>query len=61
MMTVYFVYYKEKYTFRTISFKSIQRGGNSVNLPKIIKIGVEALGDFRKFKNEMKVEKGYGL
>ncbi len=53
MMTTYFVYYKEKCTFRKISFKARQGGINSINLSKIIKIGWKALGDFRKLKREM--------
>jgi glycosyltransferase involved in cell wall biosynthesis len=54
MMTTYFVYYNEKTTFRTISFKPRQGGTNSINISKIIKIGWKALGDFRTLKKEMK-------
>ena len=53
MMTTYFVYYKENYTFRTVSFKARQGGINSINISKIIKIGWKAIGDFKKLKKEM--------
>ena len=54
MLTTYFSYYKEKLTFREISFKPRQGGVNSINIRKIVKIGWKALGDFRKFKKGMK-------
>ena len=54
MMTTYFAYYKEAIDFKEISFKPRQAGVNSVNIPRIIKIGWNALGDFRKFKKEMR-------
>lgn len=53
MMTCYFVYYHENICFRNISFKSRQGGSNSINIKKIIKIGWNAIGDFRKLKKEM--------
>lgn len=28
-------------------------GGNSINIPKIVRIGLEALHDFRRFKKNM--------
>ena len=54
MLTTYFSYYKEKLTFREVSFKPRQGGVNSINIRKIVKIGWKALGDFRKFKKGMK-------
>ena len=54
MVTTYFAFYGEKHTFREISFKPRQAGVNSVNIPRIIKIGLKALGDFRKLKKGMK-------
>ncbi len=54
MMTTYFVYYKENVVFENITFKPRQGGINSVNIPKIVKIGWKALSDFRNFKIEMK-------
>ena len=53
MMTTYFVYYHEKCRFIPISFKPRQGGKNSVNLAKIIKIGWNALKDFRELRREM--------
>lgn len=53
MMTTYFVYNNEKVKFIPISFKPRQGGVNSINIPKIIKIGWKALGDFRELKKGM--------
>lgn len=54
MMTTYFKYYGEKCTFREITFKPRQGGVNSINIPKIVKIGWKALGDFHNLKKGMK-------
>ncbi|MBR4341838.1 MAG: glycosyltransferase family 2 protein [Lachnospiraceae bacterium] len=54
MMTTYFSYYGERLTFKEISFKSRKAGKNSINIPKIFKIGWKALGDFRRLKKDMK-------
>ena len=56
MMTTYFAYYKEKILFREISFEPRATGVSSMNIPKIITIGLKALGDFRKLKNGMTEE-----
>ena len=53
MMTTYFVYYGEEYTFREITFRPRQGGKNSINIKKIFKIGWKALGDFRRLKKAM--------
>ena len=53
MLTTFFAYYKEKLAFREISFKPRQGGVNSINIPKIVKIGFNALGDFVKYRKEM--------
>ena len=53
MMTVYYVYYDEKYAFEEISFQPRQAGVNSINILRIIEIGWKALGDFRVLKREM--------
>lgn len=50
MMTTYFVHYKESVIFKTITFKPRQGGVNSINIPKIAKIGKQALRDFRQLK-----------
>ena len=54
MMTTYFAHYGEKMTFKEISFKPRQGGVNSINIPKIVKIGWNALGDFRNLKKGMR-------
>lgn len=50
MMTTYFVYYKDRVTFKEISFKPREKGTNSINIRKIVKIGQQALKDFRELK-----------
>lgn len=54
MVTTYFSYYKERILFRPITFRPRQGGVNSINIPKIFKIGWKALGDFRMLKKGMK-------
>ena len=54
MLTTFFAFYKEKLTFRTISFKPRQAGVNSINIPRIVKIGWHALGQFHAFRKTMK-------
>lgn len=54
MFTTYFAHYKENITFKTVTFKPRQGGVNSINIPRIIKIGWKALGDFWEFKKGMK-------
>jgi len=53
MLTTFFTYYKENVEFREISFKPRQAGKNSLNIPKIVKVGIHALSDFRSFKKGM--------
>ncbi len=53
MMTTYLSYYKEAVDFEEITFKPRQGGENSIDIPKIVKIGWKALGDFRRLKSEM--------
>ncbi len=50
MFTTFFAFYEERLIFKTITFKPRQAGVNSINVPKIAKIGWKALGDFRRFK-----------
>ena len=54
MFTTYFVYFKEKILFLPITFKPREKGTNSINPKKIIKIGWKAVGDFRKLRREIK-------
>ncbi len=53
ILTAYFKHNNEKIIFKEISFKPRQGGVNSINIPKIVKIGWKALADFRKFKKDM--------
>lgn len=53
MITTYFAYYRERIIFKEISFKPRTAGVNSINIPKIIKIGWNALGNFYKLRKEM--------
>lgn len=57
MITTYFAFYNEKITFKEITFKPRQAGTNSINIPRIVKIGWNALGDFAKFRKDMKKKK----
>lgn len=54
MITTYFKYHNERITFREISFKPRTAGVNSVNIPRIIKIGWKTLGEFSKFRKDLK-------
>ena len=54
MLTTYFVYYREKVVFEDITFKPRQAGVNSINIPKIIKIGWKSLFDFFQLKKRMR-------
>lgn len=53
MMTTYFVYYQDRVTFKEISFKPRVKGTNSINIKRIVKIGWNALKDFRQLKKEL--------
>lgn len=53
MLTTFFVYYNEKVIFKDISFKPRSSGVNSINIIKIFKIGIKAIGDFVVFKKNM--------
>lgn len=50
MLSTFFVYYKDKVKFETITFKPRQGGKNSINIKKIVKIGFAALKDFKNFQ-----------
>ena len=53
MFTTYFLYYKEKVKFLPITFEQRSAGKNSINVKKIVKIGIKAVGDFRKLRKDM--------
>ncbi len=50
LLTVFFVNGREKIAFVPITFRQRQGGVNSINIPKIIKIGIQALKDFAGLK-----------
>lgn len=53
MLTTYFAYFKEKIKFEYVSFKPRQGGTNSVNIKKIIKIGLKAVLDFASLRKHI--------
>lgn len=53
MFTTYFAYFNEKLKFEEITFKPRMAGTNSINIKKIIKIGIKALEDFRILKKNI--------
>lgn len=53
MLTTYFAYFHEKIKFKKVSFIPRQGGVNSINIPKITKIGYHALGDFYQLKKHI--------
>lgn len=53
MFTTYFVYFNERVLFLPITFKPREKGTNSINVKKIIKIGWKAVGDFRRLRKEI--------
>lgn len=53
MITTYFVYYNDRVLFKEISFKPREKGASSINIKSIVKIGKEALKDFRQLRKEM--------
>jgi dolichol-phosphate mannosyltransferase len=54
MLTVLLLDAKEPVKFMPITFRPRQGGVNSINLPKIIRIGRQAVTDFRTIKRGMK-------
>lgn len=53
MLTTYFAYYHEKIKFIDVSFKPRQAGTNSINVKRIVAIGIKAVGDFWNLKKNM--------
>ena len=53
MFTTYFSFFHENIKFIDISFKPRQGGRNSINFKRIIKIGWQAIGDFKKLKDNI--------
>lgn len=55
LLSSIFVLKKEKCKWIPITFKDRQGGVNSINIPRIIKIGFKAMSDFVKAKKHMKL------
>ncbi len=53
MLSVFFVFYKEKVKFIPISFHERKQGKNSINLKKIVKIGEQNIVSFYQFRKTM--------
>jgi glycosyltransferase involved in cell wall biosynthesis len=53
MVTTFFSFYDERIIFKKITFHPRKRGTNSINVKKIVAIGIKSLEAFRSFKNEM--------
>ena len=53
MLTTYFVYFNEPVKFIKISFKPRQGGVNSINMKRIVKIGIRALIDFADLRRHI--------
>lgn len=54
MLTAYYSFYKENISFKEITFKPRQGGVNSINIKKIVKIGMDSLKDFYAFRKDMR-------
>ena len=53
MLSVLWIHYGEKVAFHPIIFRPRQGGKNSINMKKIIKIGRQAVRDFRHIRSQM--------
>ena len=53
MMTVFFVKSGDRVLFRPVTFENRKAGKNSINVKKIVKIGLQGVRDFMKFRKEM--------
>lgn len=53
MLTVLFLYNKERVKFVPITFRQRQGGVNSINLPRIFRIGLRAVRDFYTIRRGM--------
>lgn len=53
MLTVFGAYYHRKIRFIPITFRPRQGGKNSINVRKIVRIGMQALKDFSTFRKDL--------
>ncbi len=54
MLTVYFVKSGDKVLFKEVTFENRKGGKNSINVKKIVKIGIKSLGDFLTFRKDLR-------
>lgn len=52
MLTVFFVK-NDRVKFREVSFESRKGGKNSINMRKIVRIGLQSIRDFLRFRREL--------
>lgn len=57
LITTFFVFYRHRVCFREISFRPRMAGTNSINVKRIILIGIGALRDFARFRRWMRMRK----
>lgn len=53
MLTTYYLYYKDALQFIDVSFKPREKGNNSINIIKIVKIGIKSVSEFYKLRKDM--------
>ena len=58
LLTAFGAYFHRKIRFIPISFKPRQGGTNSINIRKIVKIGRQALHDFREIQKAVAKKRG---
>ena len=59
MLTTYFAYFHEDIAFQGITFRPRQGGKNSINIRKIIAIGMKAVANFYALKRRIRHEEIY--
>ena len=53
MLTVFFVKSGDRVLFRPVTFENRKAGTNSINVKKIVKIGMQGVKDFYRFRKEL--------
>lgn len=53
MLSVFLTYYEHEVLYKEITFQNRKAGKNSINISRIISIGLKSLGDFRKYAKMM--------
>jgi len=51
-----FTKFKEKVTYREITFKPRQGGKNYMNIKRILSIGIDSIGNFKRINNNLKTK-----